>query len=264
MNLEKITRQVCDLCREVGQFISKEGDSFSQKYVQYKGLHDLVSYVDQQAEQQLVAQLHQIIPEAGFIVEENKQLQKSAHLNWIIDPLDGTTNFIHGIPVYSISIALMDKEAIILGVVYEINRDECFYSWTEADAFLNGKPIVVSKTDQLEQSLLATGFPYADYSQLDPYMALFKELMETTRGIRRLGSAAVDLAYVACGRFDLFYEYGLNPWDVAAGAFLVKQAGGHITDFRGGSNCIFGREIVASNTCTHDEFLVKLKTKFHN
>ena len=136
--------------------------------------------------------------------------------------------------------------------------NECFYAWKNSSAFLNGKEINVSKTINLNNSLLATGFPYYDYSLLDPYLDLFKELMRTTRGVRRLGSAAVDLAYVACGRYDLFYEYGLQSWDVAAGSLIVKQAGGMVSDFKNKNNYIFGKQIIASNKLTHNEFIRKL------
>ena len=167
--------------------------------------------------------------------------------------MDGTTNFIHHVPVYAISVALMRNNEIILGVVYGINNRECFYAWKGSQAFLNREPIRVSETSNLNNSLLATGFPYSDYGKLDEYIKLFKNLMIKTRGIRRLGSAAIDLAYVACGRFDGFFEYGLHSWDVAAGAFIIKQAGGEISDFNGGNDFVFGKEIIASNQGIYKE-----------
>jgi myo-inositol-1(or 4)-monophosphatase len=232
--------------------------------VEEKGLHDLVSYVDKEAEKRLVTALSEIVPAAGFIAEENPHLKRSSKMNWIVDPLDGTTNFVHGVPLYSVSIALIDENELVSGVVYEINHDECFYAWKDGTAFLNDKPLKVSPAKKLEQSLVATGFPYHDYSLMKPYLKLFDDLMRSTRGIRRLGSAAVDLAYVACGRFELFYEYGLNPWDVAAGAFIVQQAGGQITDFRRGDNYVFGGQIVASNRTTHEELMKKIEQHFGN
>ena len=255
MDLEHIIMQACRIAKEVGQFIRNERITFSQKEVKHKGIHNLVSYVDTQAEELLVKALGNLIPDAGFIAEENQALPRSETLNWIIDPLDGTTNFVHGVPVYSISIALMEHKEVIGGIVYEVNLDECFYTWKGSKAYLNGKIISVSETSTLAESLLATGFPYYDYSLMEPYVALFKDLMKNTQGIRRLGSAAVDLVYVACGRFELFYEYGLNSWDVAAGALIVRQAGGEVTDFKGQEDYIFGAEIIASNAHTHDEFL---------
>ena len=262
MNLEIITRQVVNLSKAVGQMIRDEVDKLDEHDVEYKGIHNLVTYVDKKSEAWLIAELKKILPEAGFIAEEDDKLARGSRFNWIVDPLDGTTNFIHKIPLYSISIALNDGDETILGVVYEINLKECFYAWKNGPALLNGKEIHVTDTDILDKSLIATGFPYYDYSLLDPYLALFKDLMQSSRGVRRLGSAAVDLAYTAAGRFELFYEYGLNPWDVAAGALIVRQAGGKITRFNGDDDYVFGKEIVASNQQVHNEFLQKLTQYF--
>ena len=258
MQLDIITKQVVNISRAVGHFIKNEVDKLEVTDIEEKGLHDLVTYVDKESERMLVAELGKILPEAGFIAEENASLEKTEKFNWVIDPLDGTTNFIHRVPLYAISIALLDKNEIILGVVFEVNLNECFYAWKNSPAFLNGKEIHVSNTEKLNNSLLATGFPYYDYSMLDPYLDLFKDLMRTTRGIRRFGSAAVDLAYVACGRFDLFFEYGLQSWDVAAGALIVKQAGGKVSDFGNNNNYVFGKQIFASNKLVHNEFAIKL------
>jgi myo-inositol-1(or 4)-monophosphatase len=262
MNLSDITLQVTEIVRAVGEFIRQQQQRLTESDVIEKGEHDLVTYVDKESESRLVSRLKQIVPDAGFIVEEDQQLEKAGKYNWIIDPLDGTTNFVHGVPVYSVSVALARKNELILGVVYEVNLDECFYAWKGGQAMLNGKPISVSKQSSLNDSLLATGFPYHDYSLMKPYLHLFNELMKSSRGIRRLGSAAVDLAYVACGRFEAFYEYGLNPWDVAAGALIVKQAGGLVTDFNNKDDYLFGRHILASNGHTHKAFLNKLNTSF--
>lgn len=262
MNLELITKQVVNLSKAVGQFIQKEAHKFKDNDIEEKGIHNLVTYVDKESEKILVQELGRILPEAGFIAEEDSSLSRSEGLNWVIDPLDGTTNFIHRVPLYAISIALLDKDEVIIGVILEINLNECFYAWKNSPAFLNGKEIKVSNTDNLDNSLLATGFPYYDYALLDPYLDLFKDLMRTTRGVRRLGSAAVDLAYVACGRFELFYEYGLQSWDVAAGSLIVKQAGGEVSDFKNNSNYIFGKQIIASNRLIHNTFSAKLLDYF--
>ncbi|MBL6943993.1 MAG: inositol monophosphatase [Bacteroidales bacterium] len=262
MKLDIITKQVVNLTKTVGQFIKSEVDKLDKSDIEEKGIHNLVTYVDKESEKILVKELGIILPEAGFIAEEDASLTKSVHLNWVIDPLDGTTNFIHRVPLYAISIALMDRDEVIIGVIYEINLKECFYAWKNSPAFLNGKEIHVSNTDSLNDSLLATGFPYYDYSMLDPYLDMFKDLMQTTRGVRRLGSAAVDLAYVACGRFDLFYEYGLQSWDVAAGALIVKQAGGKVSDFQDKKNYVFGKQLIASNNLTHNEFITKIQYFF--
>ncbi len=262
MNLELITKQVVNLTKAVGIFIKQEVNKVNSSDIEEKGIHNLVTYVDKQSEKQLVKDLSVIFPEAGFIAEEDASLVKSDKHNWVVDPLDGTTNFIHQIPLFAISIALMDEDEVIMGVVYEINLNECFYAWKGSPAFLNGKEITVSKTKKIDDSLLATGFPYYDYSMLDSYLDLFKDLMQTSRGVRRLGSAAVDLAYVACGRFELFYEYGLQSWDVAAGSLIVKQAGGTVTDFYADTNFIFGKQLIASNKLTHNEFVDKLNRYF--
>ncbi len=260
--LDKLCQEVCQLTRKVGDFIRTEQKKFSTNSVEVKGKNDFVSYVDKTSEIQLVEVLSKLLPESGFIAEEGTSTKKGDVYNWIIDPLDGTTNFIHGIPCYAISIALMRNEELILGVIYEINLDECFYAWEGSKAFLNGKEIHVSKAASLADSLIATGFPYYDYSKMENYMKLFNYFMKHTHGLRRLGSAATDLAYVACGRFDGFYEYSLQPWDVAAGAFIVKQAGGKVKDFNGNNNYIFGKEIVAGNGECFDEFLNTVKEHF--
>lgn len=263
LNLQTLCQEVCSLSKEVGVFIKNEGEKFSLMKVEVKGKNDFVSYVDKTSEKRIVEKLAQLLPEAGFIAEEGTSTKKGEIYNWVIDPLDGTTNFIHGIPCFAISIALMRGNELIMGIIYEINFDECFYAWEGSKAYLNGKEINVTKTAKLSDSLLATGFPYYDYNRMDEYMELFKYFMKNTHGLRRLGSAATDLAYVACGRFEGFYEYSLQPWDVAAGAFIVQQAGGKVTDFKGAGNYIFGKEIVAGNAAFFDEFLEVVKKHFN-
>ena len=262
LELNDLCQEVCQLTRKVGGFIRSEQKIFSTNSIEVKGKNDFVSHVDKSAEMQLVEVLSKLLPESGFIAEEGTSKKKGEIYNWIIDPLDGTTNFIHGIPCFAISIALRRNEELVLGVIYEINLDECFYAWEGSNAFLNGKEIHVSIAATLADSLIATGFPYYDYTRMDDYMKLFNYFMKHTHGLRRLGSAATDLAYVACGRFDGFYEYSLQPWDVAAGAFIVKQAGGKVTDFSGKNNFIFGKEIVAGNSTNFEEFLNTVKEHF--
>lgn len=255
VNLETITLRVVEVAATVGTYLEKEIGLLKSESVEVKGLHNFVTYVDMTSEQQIIAALKEILPQAGFIAEETGESGRENRYNWVIDPLDGTTNYIHGIPLYSISIALLDGEEVVSGVVFEVNRKECFYAWKGGPAFLNGNIIKVSAAAKLSDCLMATGFPYYDYSKIDPYLEIFRYLMKNSHGIRRLGSAAVDLAYVACGRFEGFYEYGLNSWDVAAGLLIVKQAGGKITDFKGGDDYLFGREIIATNKLIHNEFL---------
>ena len=237
----------CDVARSTGKFRAEERKSFDESKIESKGLHDLVSYVDKESERRIVAALQVLLPESGFIAEEGTTTKRGERFNWVIDPLDGTTNFIQGVPVYAVSIGLLDGDELVLGVVYEVGRDECFYAWKNGGAYLNGEPIHVSNRNNIHDTLLATGFPYNDFSRMGDYMKFLEWTMKNARGVRRLGSAATDLVYVACGRFDAFWEYDLKPWDVAASAVIVKEAGGIVTDYSGGDNFLFGREIVASN-----------------
>lgn len=254
MNLENICKQVRELTETTRQFILEEKDKLSVQNIEKKGLHDFVTYVDKNSEKKIVDKLKTIIPEAGFIAEENTSTKKGDTYNWIIDPLDGTTNFIHGLSPFAISIALMKNNKLILGVVHELTLDECFYAWEGSHAFLNGNKINVSNNKKVNDSLIATGFPYYNYDKIKPFMESLEYFMKNSHGLRRLGSAATDLAYVACGRFEGFYEYSLSPWDVAAGAFIVMQAGGKVCDFSAENNYIFGKEIIASNKTVFDEF----------
>lgn len=243
--INEFVAEVQVICKEVGAFIRKEAEGFSKDAVQLKGKSDLVSYVDKQSEQKLVTHLQKLIPGCGFITEEDTPDDTGKEYTWIIDPLDGTTNFVHGLPTYAISVGLLHKNELVGGVVYEINRDEMFYAWKDGGAYLNGAPIHVSKVPSLEESLLSTGFPYYNFAKMDQYLAILNSLMKCSHGLRRVGSAATDLAYVACGRYEGFFEHNLNPWDVAAGALIVKEAGGVVTDFKGGTDFLFGRELVA-------------------
>ncbi|MCL4171156.1 UNVERIFIED_CONTAM: hypothetical protein GTU68_039147, partial [Idotea baltica] len=208
--------------------MKEERSSFKQADVEVKELNNFVSYVDKQAEQRFVTALELLLPEAGFIAEEGTSSKKGERYHWIIDPLDGTTNYVHGIPFYCTSVALMDGDELVMGVIYEPNTQECFHALTGQGAFLNGKPINVTDNSVLSDCLLATGFPYDDFEREDAFFKVLKTLTQQSRGLRRLGSAALDLAYVACGRFDGFFEYGLNPWDVAAGALIVQEAEGKV------------------------------------
>ncbi|MCF8299031.1 MAG: inositol monophosphatase [Saprospiraceae bacterium] len=255
MNLESICKKVIELEKEVGEFLMKEVHKLNSENVNEKGKHNYVTNVDIASEKMLIKGLSEILPEAAFITEENTIKQENKQYKWIVDPLDGTTNFIHSVPLFCISIALMKDDEVVVGVVYEPNLKECFYAWKGSKAYLNENEIKVSKTAKLNNSLLATGFPYSDYKDFVSYLKIFEWMIINTRGIRRLGSAAVDMCYVACGRFDGFYEYGLGAWDVAAGVLIIKQAGGKIADFAGNKNYIFGKEIIATNELIFDEMI---------
>lgn len=247
-----LTRKVAE---DVGTFIENERRHFSMDRVEHKGFNDLVSYVDKEAERQCVSCLQEIFPEAGFITEEGTNTTRGETYNWVIDPLDGTTNFIHGLPVFAVSIGLMEQDEVVLGVVYEVNRMETFYAYKGGGAYCNGVALQVSKAPNLAASLIATGFPYYQFDLIDRYMNIMKSLMQKTHGLRRLGSAAVDLCYVAAGRSEGYFEYNLNSYDVAAGVLLVQEAGGQVTDFAGGRDFIFGRQVVATNQFIHQELL---------
>ena len=241
-----IEKNVSDLCLEVGEFILTECNNFDTGRIEQKeGFNNLVSYVDKESERRLVHALEKILPGAGFLGEEGTNIKGTNDYQWIIDPLDGTTNFTHGLPPFAISIGLAKKNKMVCGVVYEINKSECFHASEGNPAYLNDQIIHVSRVQTLSESLLATGFPYYHFDKIDAYLEIIKTFLQQTHGIRRLGSAATDLAYVACGRLDGFFEYKLNAWDVAAGSFIVEQAGGKVTDFNGGNNHLFGGELCA-------------------
>ena len=245
--LADITPKIAAIARDAGAFLMQERAKFQRDAIEYKGLNNLVSYVDKETEKQLVAKLRDLLPEAGFITEEGTtgtEADPSA-LNWIIDPLDGTANFIHNLPVFSVSIGLAQGKTPIAGVVHDPNRDECFSAWQGGGAYCNDQKISVSPAQTLGESLIATGFPYYSFEQMQPYLLILESLMQQTHGLRRMGSAAIDLAYVAAGRFDGFYEYNLNSWDMAAGVLLVREAGGTVTDFDNGNEFLFRGDVVA-------------------
>ncbi len=258
-DLKKILDQSLMVIEQAADFISAEFNTINKDQIEYKGFNDLVSYVDKGAEKILVKGLQQIMPEAGILAEEGTGKQADEQYTWIIDPLDGTTNYLHSLPIFSISVALMKQNQPIVAVVYEINRREVFTATQGGGAFCNGKPIRISSAKNIGESLIATGFPYYDFDKMENYLKILHALMKTSHGLRRLGSAAVDLAYVACGRFEGFFEYNLKPWDVAAGTLLVKEAGGLVTQFEGGDNPIFGKEIVASNATIHQSLINTIK-----
>ena len=254
MDMNGLLSDTVGIVEGVGTFIAGERKTFSEKDILAKDTNDLVSYVDKQAEQQLIAKLQKLLPEAGFVAEESSPDTNSKELNWIIDPLDGTTNFIHNMPAYAVSVALASKTEILLGVVYNIPQNEMFYAHKNGKAFCNGKEISVSGSRKISDCLMATGFPVKNFDRLEGFQKTTEYFMKNTRGIRRLGAAAVDLCYVACGRFDGFFEYNLNAWDVAAGALIVERAGGKVSDFTCGNNYLFGKEMLASNAGIYREF----------
>ncbi|MFT5513057.1 MAG: myo-inositol-1(or 4)-monophosphatase [Bacteroidia bacterium] len=231
-------------------FFGQTVNSFNQ--LDPKGLNQLVTDIDIATEKFLVAAFLDLIPGSSIIAEEQTGSQSDSKYQWIIDPVDGTTNFIHQVPAYCISVALQFENQTIGGFVLELNRDELFWA-DDTGAYFNSTPIHVSNREAFADTLIATGFPYYTFDDLPSYLKVLEYCIKNTRGVRRLGSAALDLAYVACGKFDGFFEVGLSPWDVAAGAYIVKQAGGKVYDFRSGDDYIFGGEIIAGSPMASEQ-----------
>ncbi len=256
---QSITEEVIALANEVATFIKRESLNFSMDKVETKSKNDFVSYVDQESEKLLVKALREIVPEAGFITEEGTTTQSNGEdYRWIIDPLDGTTNFIHNSTPYAISVALTYKDEPVVGVVHEITRDETFYAWKGSHAFLNGKEISVSKVDKLADALIVFGRPHHYMDRYPELLASVDYFMQNTHGLRLSGSAAADLAYVACGRYDGRFEFNLKPWDVAAGTLIIRQAGGKVSDFAGNDDFFENGRVLASNAAVFEELKAQI------
>lgn len=258
LNYKEICNSVEIIARRAGEFIAREREGFSFESVEFKGAHNLVSYVDKGAEIMIVEYLRELLPEAGFITEEGTATCTDEHLKWVIDPLDGTTNFVHGLPPYCVSIGLMEGSEVVVGVVYEVTLGEMFTAWKGSDAYCNGRKITASRVDSMSHALIAVGFSYSALTD-ENYLERVANYQRTTDGIRRLGSATADLVYVASGRVDAFAQVRLSPWDVVAGVLIAKSAGAVVSDYSGGDNYIFGGEIVAANPLIYDEFLKSVK-----
>jgi myo-inositol-1(or 4)-monophosphatase len=227
--------------------------------IEYKGETDPVSQADRNAQEAIIKAIKNVFPEHGFLAEEDGISDIKKDFCWIIDPLDGTVNFIHGCPMFCVSVALKHKKEIISGVIYAPVIKEIFCAEKSKGAYLNGKRIEVSRIKELIRALPATGFPYYVRDKSERVINNFTNIMMKTQGLRRLGSAALDLAYVACGRFDFFWEEGLKPWDIAAGALIVKEAGGILSDYAGEKDFIFKNTLLASNKALHKKVLEILK-----
>jgi myo-inositol-1(or 4)-monophosphatase len=223
--------------------------------VQLKGRIDLVTEMDLRAEKLIVASLRKAFPESAFLTEEGSVREQAAELKWIIDPLDGTTNYAHTFPVWCVSIAAECRGELVAGCVYDATRDEMFSATKFDSARLNGEKIAVSDRRRLDQALLATGFPYDIRTSRINNLANFTNFVKTARAVRRAGSAAIDLCYLACGRFDGYWELKLHPWDMAAGVLIVRQAGGKITDFEGNPFTIYNDRLLGSNGRIHKEMM---------
>lgn len=249
-------RVALEAARRAGELL-REGFGSNQRFSLKSSRLDLVTEYDRAAEELIIQTIRARFPEHGLLGEEGSSWRTDAEYRWLIDPLDGTTNFAHGYPIFAVSIALAHGEELLLGAVYNPILDELFFAERGRGATLNGKPIRVSRIDKLGQALLATGFPY-DPERIGSNLRLFERFIYRAQAIRRDGSAALNLCYVACGRFDGFWELDLKPWDIAAGALIVREAGGKVTAFSGGELDLYGNEVLASNGLLHEELLAVL------
>ncbi|MEI8185714.1 MAG: inositol monophosphatase family protein [Chlorobiaceae bacterium] len=235
----------------------------SQHEIEGKNFKDFVTEVDKACEAAISAIITESFPDDSMLCEEGTVINGTSGRTWIVDPLDGTLNFIHSFPVFSISIALKDSNnELLTAVVFQPVLQELFTAEKGCGAYLNGKPITVSNRSDKESFLMATGIPFTEYHYIDSYFGMMKEVIEDSAGIRRAGSAAIDLAYTACGRFDGFWEYKLFPWDFAAGVLLVREAGGRVTDFKGEEDVFQGQSIIAGNRISHPILLEKALRHF--
>jgi len=259
-----LTADAVEVIRPVGEYLLAQ--RVAEADIEVKGLNSLVSHVDKTAESRLVKGLQALLPEAGFLAEEGTAgASDGARFRWVVDPLDGTTNLIHGLPVFCVSVALVDGHQPVVAIVYDPNRDECFTAWQGGGTQLNGWPVRCAGRDQLSDGLVATGFPHWDFDRMDDYLQALTAYARGSRGIRRMGSAAIDLAYVACGRFDLFFEYSLQPWDIAAGLLLVQEAGGITCNFSGQEDAeamLSGAETYAAAPGIANEGLAVIRSAF--
>lgn len=255
MDLNNILSQVVELSKGVGAFIAGELGKVTQSQVIEKEINSLVSYVDQEAERKLVKGLSAILPNSSFITEEKTTEEVEADYIWIIDPLDGTNNFLNGIPHFAISIALCSRESIVLAVVVDVMRNDFYTAIKGQGSYLNGHRLGVSSTHKISDALLATGFLYSNDYDNKHIMMILSHIMLHSRGVRRFGAAALDLAYVAAGRFTAYYENSLHIWDVAAGNLLVEEAGGQVSDWSGGKGYLDGSEVLASNGHLHQDLM---------
>lgn len=258
--IEQIGTELKALVLEVSEYIKNEFGTVQAHQIVEKDINSLVSYVDQQAELKLIEGLSKIIPSSKFITEEDMaQNESDSQWTWIIDPLDGTTNFLNGIPFFSVSVALYQNDQATIGLVQEVMHDEQFYAQKGKGAFLNEQKIRVSSQTELSKSIIATGFPYRNEYDSKAHVDLINYWLLHTRGIRRFGSAALDLCYVAAGRFQAYYESMLNPWDIAAGALIVEEAGGVVCNYKGGLFNAHEGEVIATNKDLQSHVLVNIK-----
>ena len=248
--------------RSAAEILLKNFGKISTHDIREKNPNDFLTFVDEQAEQKIIDVIKENYPDHAILAEESGVQTQSGDYQWIVDPLDGTKNYISGIPIFAISIAVKYKTDIILGVVLDPLREELFWAEKNTGAYLNGRSIQVSSRSSLKSCMLGTGFPFKHKQILHRYLSSFEEIFNNVSGIRRMGAASIDLAYIAAGRFDGFWEIGLNPWDVAAGSLIIQEAGGRISDFWGTDNYLYSNYFLASNGLIHDQMLKLLKIHF--
>jgi len=261
LEYQKIMDQLSPLGEKVGEYMRNEIDKVLRSQIEEKELNSLVSYVDKTSEEMLVERLAQILPDAGFITEENTIKSEEKDAMWIVDPLDGTTNYLFGIPHYSTSIALRINGEIVLGMVRDNAKQECFTAIKGEGAFLNGRSLKLSSNLKMADSIFVTGFPYSNEYNPDAYLKVIQHWLKNSRGLRRLGSAALDLSYVAAGRVSCYYEGFLNLWDIAAGALIAEEAGAIVSDFNGEQGQLESCRIVACNPGIYEEVIKVLKVQ---
>lgn len=260
MDLKSLTAEICTIAIEGGKYLAEERKNFKLDKVEEKNAHDYVSYVDKETEKLLVAKLSALLPQAGFITEENTAEEyKDQDYVWIIDPLDGTTNYIHDYAPYCVSIALRYKGELQIGVVYEVCRDECFFAWKDGGAYINGQKIHVSDIAEMNKAFVGFDLPYEDKLYKPVANTILNELYGKSASLRMCGSAAMALCFVAAGRFDIWAEAFINPWDYSAGALIIIEAGGEVTNFRGEDKFSDSHHIIASNGLLHEDMIPLLE-----
>lgn len=245
--------------RRAGSIILRYSDQLDRLTVESKGRNDFVTQVDRTAESEIIDIIRHAYPGHSILAEESGE-QSGDDYQWVIDPLDGTTNFLHGYPQYAVSIALLDKGKLAQAVIFDPLRDELFTASRGAGAQLNDRRIRVSSVKKMPDALLGTGFPFKEFDNLDTWINCFRELLPMSSGVRRAGSAALDLAHVACGRLDGFWEIGLKRWDIAAGCLLIEEAGGLVSDFNNGQNFLGSGNVIAGNTKVHGQMFAVISS----
>lgn len=261
-DLREFERAACEAAREAGKVLMRSFRRAQGFEIETKGLHDFVTEADHAAEEAAVGHIKARFPDHRVMSEEGAPRTAAASFRWVIDPLDGTTNFIHGVTPFSVSVALEHEASLLAGAVHDPYHDETFHAVRGGGAKLNGEPIACSGLETLDMALIATGFPFRELSRLEGYMKAFEACVRTTAGLRRAGSAAIDLAYTACGRYDGFWEIGLSRWDIAAGSLLVMEAGGLVTDVLDGQTYLDTGDIVAAGPTVHARLVGITKKAF--